>query len=126
MKVLILDKDYIISRAYADEWTRRLKARRHDVVYEIQIKNLSAVGHKLSEFDVILAHPKTEDVSLLEEELKRRESLRLILHSGCESYISLDVINSPQVSYYSNNYLSSRLIDLVEGKKAVLENRAQK
>lgn len=42
MKVLILDKDYIISRAYADKWTRRLKARRHDVVYEIHIKNLSA------------------------------------------------------------------------------------
>lgn len=117
MKVLILDKDYIVSRAYANEWTRRLKAKGHDVVYEIYIKNLSAVGHKLSEFDVILAHPRTEDVSLLEEELKRRGSLRLILHSGRDSYISLDVINSPQVSYYSNNYLSSRLLELVEGDK---------
>ncbi|MEK6933500.1 MAG: hypothetical protein AABW75_01330 [Nanoarchaeota archaeon] len=117
MKVLILDKDYISSRAYANEWTYRLKAKGHDVVYEIHIINLRALNRNLSEFDVILAHPRTEDISLLDEELKRRESLRLILHSGRDSFITFNVINSPQVSYYSNNYLSSRLMELVEGDK---------
>ncbi len=118
MNILILDKDYISSRAYASEWTHRLKARRHDVVYETHLINLRALGHNLAEFDIILAHPRTEDISLLEEELKRRKSLRLVLHSGCDSYITLDVINSPQVSYYSNILLSSKLLEIVEGNKS--------
>lgn|SRR3989338_7547483 len=117
MNILILDKDYISSRAYASEWTHRLKVRKHNVVYETHLINLRALNRNLAEFDVILAHPRTEDLSLLEKELERRKSLRLVLHSGCDSYINLEVINSPQVSYYSNTLLSSKLLEIVEGRK---------
>ena len=117
MNILILDKDYISSRAYASEWTHRLKVRKHNVVYETHLINLRALNRNLAEFDVILAHPRTEDLYLLEKELERRKSLRLVLHSGCDSYINLEVINSPQVSYYSNTLLSSKLLEIVEGRK---------
>ena len=110
MEILILDR-HTQGFASTEPWQWRLSQEGHNVDY---LSFLNGNDVKLFDYDVVIAHPKDEDLSSLYEEANKRKDFKLIFfNTGTLKKVDYTTQFENKNVFYEEFPDPSELVDII-------------